>query len=390
MTKGFKRVRSVAFAGLFFSAIISAVSCSDMYGDMLDNAKNQFNIIILESTSMQTRLLMPDSNQNYFTNSSFNSLYSGSAVFGFSLFADFNNDSIIDILVIREGSVPPYYSEIWYPNANLEYSKTDLTLIDGSGLSDAAIADFDNNGYKDIVIVTGGGYNNKCFLNPSAGTGFSQFTFGTFIVKNSINTADFDNDGDIDLFIGTNSAGMDSSAVWLNNIKQTGAFQYSFPIETPVLTDSKTADFNNDGIPDIVIVNNGSYIQILLNNGNATFSSGWVSSSNYNSLRAAVGDLNGDGSFDIYVVNSTASSNLILLNDGHGNFSIKTHIEAGISYDASLADYDLDGDIDIFLAESTGLKIFNNDGHSNFYLSQTISPATGGPYNNIALGACIK
>ncbi|HON16062.1 MAG TPA: VCBS repeat-containing protein [Spirochaetota bacterium] len=378
--------KTLFFIFVVFAMLLSFPSCFDMYSDIKENSNINYKIAILESTPMETRLLIPDSNKIYSKNLSFNPIYSGSSTFQFSLFGKFTKNSYLNIVVLRIIMPGYYYPELWTCDKNFNFIKTDLTYIDSSGLSDAIADDFDNNGMADIAIVTGSGYINRCFLNIASPENFSSITFGTYAPSVCIASADFDNDGYRDIFAGTISSGVDSSALWKNDIHSSGTFQKTYSIYTPNLKDCKAADFDNDGRSDIVLVYNGGPIQVLFNSGNFSFNYNWLSSLSYDATKVAVADLNGDNLLDLYLATGTTTS-IIAFNNGDRTFTIKEHLTTAGSLNVALADFDGDGDIDLFLASAVNLSIYKNDSNGNFALSQVVSSISGGPHLNLLAGA---
>ena len=80
-----------------------------------------------------------------------------------------------------------------------------------------------------------------------------------------------------------------------------------------------TADFNGDGIPDLVIL--GSGITVLLGNGDGTFTAAPSTSSDLPGA-IAVGDFNGDGIPDLAVAPAFDEGNSeVLLGNGDGTFT---------------------------------------------------------------------
>ncbi|HEX4007364.1 MAG TPA: Ig-like domain repeat protein [Acidobacteriaceae bacterium] len=88
------------------------------------------------------------------------------------------------------------------------------------------------------------------------------------------------------------------------------------------------ADFNQDGIPDLLtadeanIINGTDYIGILLGKGDGTFQSVAGYNFNGNTLypsAMAVGDLNGDGYPDVVVADVQTQQLYVLMNDGTGD-----------------------------------------------------------------------
>jgi hypothetical protein len=106
-----------------------------------------------------------------------------------------------------------------------------------------------------------------------------------------------------------------------------------------------TADFNGDGIPDLVIL--GSGISVLLGNGNGTFTAAPNPSSDLPGA-IAVGDFNGDGIPDMAVAPAFDEGNSeVLLGRGDGTFTIVNGnfgIGNGTSTSNSIAAADFNGD----------------------------------------------
>jgi len=132
-------------------------------------------------------------------------------------------------------------------------------------------------------------------------------------------------------------------------------------------------DYNNDGLPDIYLVN-GSTIQaeragnntaedrLYRNNGDGTFTDvthqaglgdrRWT-------MGVAIADVNNDGFEDIYITNYGA--NRLYLNNGDGtfrDFSKESHTDiSGWSSGAAFADYDGDGLVDLYVASYLDVDI---------------------------------
>src|SRR5215203_1604106 len=126
-------------------------------------------------------------------------------------------------------------------------------------------------------------------------------------------------------------------------------------------------DFNNDGLIDLFFGSNQQQNKIYLNKGHLSFkditteaaipqNGGW-------STGISVVDINNDGVLDIYVCRvgqyeTLHSKNQLLINQGLNKNGIPTFIDkakeygldfSGFSTQAAFFDYDLDGDLDMFL-----------------------------------------
>jgi trimeric autotransporter adhesin len=115
-----------------------------------------------------------------------------------------------------------------------------------------------------------------------------------------------------------------------------------------------TADFNGDGILDLVILGNDN-ISLLLGNGDGTFTAA-PSPSNDLPGALAVGDFNGDGIPDLAVAPVLDEGNSeVLLGKGDGTFTIaygSFGIGNGTSTSNSIAAADFNGDGKLDLAET--------------------------------------
>jgi hypothetical protein len=183
---------------------------------------------------------------------------------------------------------------------------------------DAVFFDADNNGSKDLYVVSGGNeYNNqsqylldRLYLNDGKGNfvkssgllpGFSEN-------KSCVSVADVDKDGDQDLFVGTlvSSYGYgipQTSYLMLNDGK--GKFTINDKIATGnigMVTSASFGDINKDGWPDLIVAGEWMPLTIYINNkGNFTHSTIANSTGLWQSIY--VDDMNGDGNLDFVAGN---------------------------------------------------------------------------------------
>lgn len=230
-----------------------------------------------------------------------------------SNFVDINNDGHLDAFVCHDVEPNVYY---------LNDGTGELTFIQG-GLGDyptggnygSVWIDYDNDRDVDMFISKCGGSEARRTNELHENNGDGTFTeVGTLTnLADPMQTwssawADYDNDGDMDAWVGASSLGDGFHRLMRNNGDGTftdvitGSGLESF---SSTGIENATHDFNNDGNADIA--SNGS---ILLGNGDLTFTiqPGVISSSN-----GCFGDLNADGFIDNFL-NGT-----IRMNDGNSN-----------------------------------------------------------------------
>lgn len=129
------------------------------------------------------------------------------------------------------------------------------------------------------------------------------------------------------------------------------------------------ADFNGDGLVDLLFLRKQDGNQLFLNQGgwrftNATASAG-IACTNMQSVGVVVGDINGDGSPDL-VMSSFGGPHACLLNDGKGHFTDFT-AEAGITGKSgatsmALADLDGNGTLDLYFCNFAVEAILRDGG----------------------------
>ncbi|MDC8005162.1 FG-GAP-like repeat-containing protein [Aureisphaera galaxeae] len=235
-----------------------------------------------------------------------------------SNFVDINNDGHLDAFVCHDVEPNVYY--INDGNGDFTYFQGGLGDYPSGGHYGSVWIDYDNDRDVDLFIAKCGGESarrdNELHNNNGDGT-FSEV--GALVgLEDDMQTwssawADYDNDGDMDAWIGASSLGDGFHRLMRNN--GDGTFtdvMTGSGLETFNSTDVENAthDFNNDGYADIASANT-----ILYGNGDLTFTIG--STSNF--INGAFGDANNDGFIDVF------QGNTIHYNDGNSNNWLKIY-----------------------------------------------------------------
>ena len=172
-----------------------------------------------------------------------------------------------------------------------------------------AIADFNQDGVKDIATVNAG-TGNVSLLPGSLTTGFgaAKNVQGGRAAQRALVAGDFDGDGAMDLAV-TNKGSTFVSILRGNGSAGTVQFHRQLKVANPGKTAPSaiaTADLNGDGILDLAIANGatGSF-RVLLGIGNGLFAApvdiSLGGSPTMKPSALAIGDFDGDGAADIAV-----------------------------------------------------------------------------------------
>ena len=258
----------------------------------------------------------------------------------------------------------------------------------------ATAADYDNDGDQDLYVTNHG--QNRLFKNRLVEWGFHWFDdvtveagMGDDGARNSASAVwgDYDNDGDLDLFVTNHSLSIallacHSDLLWRNEgdgtfvelgaelgVADGGA--YGMPGCGLAATWS---DYDNDGDPDLMVINDFGHTfvpnRLFRNDGPGPPPGGWrltdVSAEarfDYQmyGMGIAIGDFNRDGLFDYYM--SDIGTNNLALNQGDGTFldvtreaeveanDVEIYLGAGlVSWGTVFADLDHDGWEDLVVA----------------------------------------
>ncbi|MGD2270777.1 MAG: FG-GAP-like repeat-containing protein [Desulfobacterales bacterium] len=295
--------------------------------------------------------------------------------------ADLDNDGSLDL--VAGGSSPPGVI-ISYGDGRGGMSQPQNLYLKGE-IQSAAVADVNEDGLKDVIVsVQRGASGVKVWLNRTS----RQWT----LVKGPIEindyqglaTADIDGDGHIDLIAANASSDTQGGIqVWL------GDGNSNWPKETgPTITgrymDIALADFNEDGILDLVGAGWGIYgsLNVWIGDGSGNWSSvPPLNKGSYYGL--SVADIDGDRHMDILAA-SYRNGVHVFLGDGSATFvKSKSPQEDGSFWDIAAIDLNGDDTLDLLASslDAAGIKSWQNQGADQWEPIRGRFPLAGSFYD---------
>ena len=301
--------------------------------------------------------------------------------------ADSNGSSVVDVdgdgledLVLRGANTITLY------RSNGDGTFSDATASwpglspSGGTLYSTFWADFDNDGDADVALAMGSPLELRFLRNNRIGTAEQSFTQISSLAGHAplASWADFDNDGDLDVYVGTHSNTGGGDKLLRNNLKESGTVSFT-DVSTSVgllSSDSVTfgvhwTDADNDGDMDLFVTNyfrNATltrdlfYRNLLKETDSATFEevTGAVGfhTGSIPSTNSMFGDYDDDGDQDLYVGLGHFTANLLYRNNLEGgslsftevggSLDVQEPSDGGISV---WGDLDNDGDLDILAGD---------------------------------------
>ncbi len=292
--------------GNSFTNITSSAGLSGLGGNKIIIAEvtgDEFNDLILRTRS-STQYLFKSNGDGTFNNITAAAGIGSASVYNI---ADFNNDGYLDLLSVANNN----YS-ILYNNGDATF-QTAQVISPYESFFGVAVLDYDRDGFMDIYHTTYGSYPNILLHNNGDGT-FTNDTYpagvGYSDAAHAIDVGDFNNDGWVDIYLGSYS-----------NLN----------------------------------------CMLFQNNGDGTFTdvAGATGTSGHHDTRTvAFVDYNNDGWLDIFSSHHDfySYSNTMQRNNGDYSFT-EVAVQLGLSgewigdyFGQGWADYNLDGAIDLFAA----------------------------------------
>jgi enediyne biosynthesis protein E4 len=320
-------------------------------------------------------------------------------------FIDYDNDGWMDLFVLsgtRRNGAPPGTTNRLYKN-NRDGTFTDVTEKAGlhrEGWACAVcVGDYNNDAFEDLFCTYYG--QNVLYRNNGDGT-FTDVTREAGLTNDphrwgsGCSFIDYDRDGNLDLFVSNylqfdfntvKGPGSSSACTWKNIpvmcgprglppsyhslYHNNGDGTFTDVSEKAGIAKARgsygmtvvSADFDDDGWPDILVACDATPSLLFMNSKNGSFSEEGLyrgislddDGMEQAGMGVAIGDPNLQGRLDVYITHFTDDTNNLYMNDGKGYFEDGT-LAARLGVDTryvcwgtGMVDLDNDGWPDIFV-----------------------------------------
>ena len=295
----------------------------------------------------------------------------------YSALGDIDGDGDVDAVTANLRGA----NTIWVNDGNASFSRG--SSLGASSSIDVALADLDGDGDLDIVFANaqddaGLGFYNTVWINETQLGGDPEFqdigwrlgnSQNQAVSSKSVEVADMDNDGRLDLVFGNQFA---SNHIYFDIESaihdSTVPAPFTYDEDTRTTQHLMTGDVDDDGDLDLFEVNSGAgnpfaSDRVFRNDGGRDFVEIQEIGNDSGSF-GQFSDIDNDGDLDAVVANYFGTSR-VWVNDGTGMF-----IDSGNTFSAAgadntehvaLGDFDSDGDLDLFWVNSdAGNAIWEN------------------------------
>lgn len=313
---------------------------------------------------------------------------------------DMDGDGRDDLVLLHQSR----FLQVDYQGATGAFTQYQYGTLSTASQWGFAVGDTDHDGHKDVV--SGGYYDQVRFVSIDQRGVYALSTLdnGSMYMQ-CMNMADINNDGRLDAFGCHDDA---APRIWLNN--GTGTLQFNSYIDftTTPTSDmsgnygSTWTDFDNDGDLDLYItkcrqgVSNSADVRrwnrLFVNDGNNNFSDQALAYGLQNrnqSWSSDFADIDNDGDLDLVTTNHNTTMQLFL-NDGTGHYTEASTgsglAVAGNFRQSKFEDLDNDGFVDLLC--TSGDFYFHNNGNGTFTkITQPFPrPSTSHTLHSFALG----
>lgn len=328
--------------------------------------------------------------------------------------ADMNNDGLDDIVRVREnGGTSLLEVNYQVPNggAFLGYYYGELPF--GFSTWSLAMADVDENGANDILVGLSSGIT--LLMSNNTGTSFSyenNLDIPTGIFTQGVNFVDIDNNGTLDIFA---CHDLNLSRPYSNDGMGNFTLDHdlintasTIPSDNSGNYGSVWTDYDNDGDLDLYISKcrfgvsdslDGRRVNLLFQNNDGVYTD-VAEAANLRPLNQSwattFGDIDNDGDLDCFIINHEDFDSQLYENNGDGTFTditagsgiVDDIQDVGYGFQAHFADFDNDGFVDLLYTGGSNVhRLFrNHHGDLTFTVAETPFPTDGTGIRDAAIG----
>lgn len=290
---------------------------------------------------------------------------------------DYDNDGFADLVISGLNTSSIRITKVYHNNGNGTFSELTTAGLTGINAGNVVWGDYNNDGFADILLCgsTGSGIISKIYLNNKVGSFYEQEGIKLPGVDySSCIWSDLDNDEDLDILLTGYTGSNYITSIYRNDGKNSFVAQTG--LSFPQISNSSVdvADYDNDGDLDILltgnITNGSNFTKIFKNNGKLSFQDQTtITFTGLNNSSAKWGDIDNDGDMDILATGTkdNIQYSKIYINKGDNTFIEDTALAfPGVDYGSvAWADYDNDNDLDLLLTGQSALglitKVYRNE-----------------------------
>ncbi|HEV2398810.1 MAG TPA: VCBS repeat-containing protein [Candidatus Sulfotelmatobacter sp.] len=382
----------------------NTISTSDLSGGTLAdvNADGKLDIVVVDDASPANVWTLLGNGDGTFQAATSVTLSGGTG--NSVIVADLNGDGVLDV------ADNDYYTNqltIYLATSATTYAPA-TTYLTSDGNYNAcylAVGDLSGDGKPELINANCSSYGNDITIYVNNGDG----TFATGVYYDgamsggstsgaaggdtcAITIADVNRDGKADI-IASNDNSSDLTVLLGNGNGTVTVPDLGYAAGGYLYTPAVVADFNGDGLADLIVSDGEFSFAYLKGYGDGTFRSAhnyYADTAGYSeTYGVATGDFNGDGHPDFVVANycyfCTAPLGItVFLSRPDGS------LQPGVNYGTSnysfvaVADFNGDGKLDIAATDygSGTVQLFNGDGAGNFTMGSSFATdlTSNGPY----------
>lgn len=319
-------------------------------------------------------------------------------IYGETLWLDTNNDNLLEFIVIGASDNYDHYAGL-FTNTNNTFALDTNNTIEGLSLASLDKADFNNDGYIDLIMT---GYNGSdsvtnLYLNDGSGDFTLQTTNIVGVNNGRIRVADLNNDSLVDVIITGLIDGSYDAKLYFQDAQGNFNEDTSVNLMQNYFGDITFIDVNNDDYLDVIITGfDTSYVpntKLYINNAGTFTESTNDNIESYYFTNTDVADVDKDGDMDFIISGLNSSfigETALYLNDGEGVFTKNTlGLEQVYFSGLSFVDFNNDTYLDIFISGQDAnanyiSELYINDQNTNFILESSVSSSIIG----VSIGSC--